>query len=201
MHFLEAEPGDCFVNPSVIRQKPSTALPFVQKHLKPLTEIVEWIENFLCCPHPDLGRRGPVCAFTKKSLEKGFCWLTVYEAEQPTCEEICDKVIKYQHWYGEIAPHEDEEDAQYKTLLILFPYLQEGEAQKLLEKVQKVLEADFIAKNLLLGHFYPQSEQPGLWSAKFRPMVAPIPLLAIRHIVQMDFVNSATIHRMMLGHT
>ena len=198
IYSLSVTSDDCIVSLLTVRQRPVT-LPFVQKHLAPLTEIADWSESFLCRPHPDLGRKGPVCAFAKKAWEKDLFWLTVCAAEQPTCDEVCTLVLRYQQWYREVAPHEDEEDAQYKTLLILFPYLRDAIALPLLTTVHKLLEHDFTAKNLLLGHFYPNNEQPGLWSTTFRPMAAPVPLLAMRHIVQMDHINAATMHRVLLG--
>lgn len=199
MRFFTTETGDEVIDLAIIKQETSTAIPFIQQHREPLTQIVEWIENFLCCPHPDLGRKGPVCPYVGKSLEHHFFWLAVCNAEHPTSDEICATMRRYQDWYRNMQPGEDEEDAQYKTLLVLFPYLEEQEAYSLLDTAERVLEADFIARKLMLGHFYPRNEHPGLWNVNFRPMDAPVPLLAMRHIVAMDHVNSATIHRMMLG--
>jgi hypothetical protein len=38
----------------------------------------------------------------------------------------------------------------------------------------------------MVGQFHPACPQPGLWSEDFRPLQAPIPLLAIRHMVSSD---------------
>ena len=39
--------------------------------------ILEWTRVFLCRPHPDLGREGPVCPFTQPSLNQKLFWLTM----------------------------------------------------------------------------------------------------------------------------
>ncbi len=38
----------------------------------------------------------------------------------------------------------------------------------------------------MVGQFHPRCEQGGLWNEGFRPLRAPIPLLAIRRMVSSD---------------
>jgi hypothetical protein len=38
----------------------------------------------------------------------------------------------------------------------------------------------------MLGEFHPFSPTPGLRNSHFRPLRSPVPLLAIRHIVESD---------------
>ena len=44
----------------------------------------------------------------------------------------------------------------------------------------------FVRQGLMVGQFHPRSEQSGLWNEDFRPLRAPIPLLAIRRMVSSD---------------
>ena len=58
--------------------------------------------------------------------------------------------------------------------------------QRLEEKRhQKPLSVPFW-DGLMIGRFHPASEDEGLWNRDFRPMRAPIPLLAVRHLVRND---------------
>jgi hypothetical protein len=43
-----------------------------------------------------------------------------------------------------------------------------------------------LARNRMIGLMYPGSDAPGLWNRDFRPLRAPLPVLAIRHMVEHD---------------
>ena len=40
---------------------------------------------------------------------------------------------------------------------------------------------------LMIGQFYPGCDEAGIRNPDFRPLQSPIPLLAIRHMVNSDF--------------
>jgi hypothetical protein len=52
--------------------------------------------------------------------------------------------------------------------------------------VQQLLKKDFVEKGLMLGEFHASNESPGLRNAEFRPLRSPIPMLAMRHMVDSD---------------
>jgi len=55
-----------------------------------------------------------------------------------------------------------------------------------LDALQRRLKDSFVSEGLMVGQFHPRCEQSGLWNADFRPLRAPIPLLAIRRMVSSD---------------
>jgi hypothetical protein len=56
----------------------------------------------------------------------------------------------------------------------------------ILDALQARLKERFVREGLMVGQFHPQCEQGGLWNTDFRPLRAPIPLLAIRQMVTSD---------------
>jgi len=53
--------------------------------------------------------------------------------------------------------------------------------------VQQELKPEFVAKGIMIGQFHPYCLESGLWNQNFRPLQAPVPLLAIRYMVLTDF--------------
>ena len=52
-------------------------------------------------------------------------------------------------------------------------------------------------RSLMIAFFHPDSETHGLWNPDFRPMRAPIPVLAVRYLIEQDAVFAAKHHLML----
>jgi len=158
---------------------------------KALAEIVSWSRDFLVPGHPDLGRPGPVCPFTKPSIDKDLFFLA-YPVVGASIGEMAATVVEYRDWHAELASELGEMDRQLLTFLILFPDFDHTDSAEL-DRLQAHLKDEFVKQGLMVGQFHPVCEQPGLWNEDFRPLRAPLPLLAIRYMVPFDLpflVNS-----------
>jgi hypothetical protein len=152
--------------------------------LAPHIEVVRtWVLEFLCAPHPDLGRGGPVCPFTGPSLAKELFWLGCIDEPALDADRISGIMDRMVERYATLdAPRES--DALLKTILVLFPGITDF---GIIDAAQLRLKNKFVAQGLMIGQFYPGCAEPGLWSKSFQPLDSPIPLLAIRHMVSSDF--------------
>jgi len=159
---------------------------YVKVYETQVTEIIDWAHTYLCHSHVELGRDGPVCPYTQPSLNQELFWLTVHPGHNPTLEEVCVIVMKYREWFLELEPATGKQ-AQYKTILILFPDLAPAQAPDIIDTIQSQLKPEFIAQGLMIGQFHARCEEPALWSHDFRPLRSPVPLLAIRSMVPTDF--------------
>jgi hypothetical protein len=151
-----------------------------------MKQVVTWCKEFLCNPHPDLGREGAVCPYTQPALERDLFWLTVYPGQSLTMDEVRDVVMAYREWFLELTPNNGR-DAQYKTIVILFPDLAPDLAPGIIDIIQASLKSEFVPRGLMIGQFHAVCEEPGLRNPHFRPLRTSIPLLAIRHMVPTDF--------------
>jgi hypothetical protein len=152
--------------------------------LVPHLEVVRtWVLEYLCAPHPELGREGPVCPFTGPSLSKELFWLGCIDEPALDADGVCGIMEGMVARYATIGPTQGA-DALLKTILVLFPGIRDF---GIIDAAQLGLKNTFVAKGLMIGQFYPGCSESGLWSTSFHPLDSPVPLLAIRHMVSSDF--------------
>lgn len=165
----------------------------LQQDLPYLIDTWQWLKNFLARPHPHLGRPGPVCPFVPKAMKLNCIRLKVIRSDNLVQQQVVDIVLPYLNTFLELEPTEPEEDALNKAILLLFPDISHENAPQLIDSVQKQLKPLFVDSGLMLGEFHKRNETPGLHNPDFRPLRSPIPMLAIRFMVESDlsFLQSA----------
>lgn len=159
----------------------------LQKDLPYLVEIWSWLRNFLAQAHPELGRTGSVCPFIPKALNLNAIKLRVIRTDNIQHQELYNIVLTYLNAFLELEPTAKEE-AIYKTIILIFPEITHEDAPRLIDVVQKQLKPLFVESGLMLGEFHNYNETPGLHNPNFRPLRSPVPLLAIRFMVESDLV-------------
>src|SRR5207342_2529130 len=73
-----------------------------------------------------------------------------------------------------------------RTILVGFPSMTDAKGIASLKVVQGQFRLACLLEGLMIGRFDPFSEDIGLWNPEFRPMRSPIPMLALRHLVEND---------------
>lgn len=149
-----------------------------------MATTVEWVRTFLARPHPDVGRSGPVCPFTPAALALDTIWLTEFTENTSDPARLIEVVGQYRDLFFDIEPREGSA-AINKTVLVVFPNLG-PDAAALVDDVQKQLKPSFVDLGLMLGEFHAKNESPGLRNPDFRPLRSPVPMLAIRQMVETD---------------
>ncbi|QNE18741.1 hypothetical protein F1D05_13535 [Kribbella qitaiheensis] len=159
--------------------------PEGSRHRATVDTILQWASGYLSNPHEELGRNGPVCPFVSASLRKALFRVAVHPGT-PDPDEVAEMVLRYKAWFGSLEPTEGA-GAQFKTVLIAFPDLDDEAVGAVIDGVQLRLKPSFVADGLMLGQFHQlPPEAGGLWNPDFRPLHAPVALLAIRHMVRSD---------------
>lgn len=152
-----------------------------------LDVIAAWARSYLCCPHADLGRNGPVCPFVPGALQKQLLFATVYENGDLDVEEIKAILLGEMERFIKLDPVSGNE-AQFKSLMVIFPELPVDELN-LIEIAQAELQKHFVPNGLMVGEFHAGPPQKsGLWNSAFRPLYSPVPMLVIRHMVPTDLL-------------
>jgi hypothetical protein len=158
----------------------------VRRHAASLAKIVAWAREYLCRPHGELGRKGPVCPYAQTSLDRGTFYLAVHPGT-PDAAEVAKTLDGYRDWFPRLVSPPGV-SAQYRTILVLFPDLPDAEAARVIDAAQETLKPEYVSDGLMVGEFYPgPPPKAGLWNPAFRPLGSPVPLLAIRHMVPTDF--------------
>ena len=154
--------------------------------LGPAREILAWARSYLSEPHQELGRPGPVCPFVPGAIRASSFYLTVHPGTFEDRQPIERIVERYRAWFAQLEPRLEPE-AQFKTILMIFPDVAVADAPRLIDETQRALKPEFVASGLMIGQFHPAPpDECGLWNADFRPLYSPLPLLAIRHMVPSD---------------
>lgn len=159
----------------------------VRADLELLSRTMGWAVSYLTHPHPELGRSGPVCPFTRPALRKNTFFLTVYHGSGLRREDVVEVVRAYRDWFLELEPREGK-DVQYKTINIIFPDISTEDAIELIEDTQTLLKPEYVPHSIMIGEFHPgPPRKAGLWNPDFRPLKCPVPLMSIRYMVPTDF--------------
>lgn len=186
MRIHPADPRLYLVELSDFREDPPPAQ--VQENLEPLRTIVDWATDYLCRPHPQLGRTGAVCPFTQPSLRRNVFFLTVVRGADLRLGDVEELVRAYRDWFIDMPPT-DPRQAQYKTVNIIFPDLPPEAWKTLIEATQERLKSEYVPRGIMIGEFHPgPPDKAALWNPDFRPLRCPLPMLVIRHMVPTDFV-------------
>lgn len=146
-------------------------------------ELRQWTLEYLCQPHPDLGRPGPVCPYTGRAVAGRYLWAAFIEGTEIDCEFLTAVVDDMNDLFS-LLPPEHPPDSKLKAVLVIFPDLTEYDD---LDTVQRSQKTRFVDKGLMLGQFYPGCTVAGLHNSDFPALDSPLPLLAVRHMAPTDY--------------
>lgn len=153
-----------------------------------LVRIVDWCENFLGKPSGLVGRSGNVCPFVPEAMMRGSLKFAVVTLSKrgveavPEIEEMIDACRE--HFLR--RENADGKIDIFGSMVLIFPGVSNEEASIVIDPSQRELKPTFVREGLMLGEFHAFSPTPGLRNPNFRPLRSPIPLLAIRHMVESD---------------
>lgn len=149
-----------------------------------LSDVLEWMHDFLSQPHPELGRKGAVCPFVPIALEKDSIQMAQIVDPNPSVESVEATIRRFRDLFLVTEPTRGPE-AINKAFVVVFPNLGPDSAG-LVDTVQSRLKKEFIDCGLMLGEFHMANKKAGLRNAEFRPLRSPIPMLGMRQMVDSD---------------
>ncbi|MDA0634426.1 hypothetical protein OUY22_13460 [Nonomuraea sp. MCN248] len=158
--------------------------PLVGEHRADLLAVVAWARAYLCRPHPDLGRVGPVCPYAQTSLDRSAFRLAVRPGGGHSVASLSGLLAPYRDWFLDLAPR-GRPGSHSATILVLLPGMRD--AQEVIDAAQRELKDAYVAHGLMIGEFHDgPPDKAGLWNPDFRPLRSPVPMLVIRHMVPTD---------------
>ncbi|RMI30540.1 hypothetical protein EBN03_20890 [Nocardia stercoris] len=149
-----------------------------------LESLRMWIESFLTQPNPDLGRTGNVCPFTGPALERGMLWVGCMRGHRADIDALRGIVRDEFDIYPTLPAGRDASTSVLRAIITVLP---EDTDYRIIDDVHQEFKSRFVDRGTMLGQFYPGCPQPGLWNKEFRPLSAPLPMLAVRTMVPSDF--------------
>lgn len=172
-------------------------LPHLPSHYgAALQSIEQWVDDYLMQPHPELGRKGAMCPYMAHAMRINHVFVTLLPGADFALSDLCDYIRQSRSTFQAMSSKTAKE-AQYRCILMLFPELAHNASDELFQRVLEVLKTEFVQQGLMLGEFNGvPPEKYGLHNPNFKPLYAPVPLLAIRHMVKTDilFLRDDPVH-------
>lgn len=165
---------------------PLTDALMVASEQPAIAAVTTWVKEYLCRPHPELGRNGPMCPFVPGALQKELLFVATYDRDDLDVAAIKAILLAEMERFIALPPTSGNE-AQFKSLMVLFPALSLDDARALIEPAQAELQQCFVPNGLMVGEFHAgPPRKSGLWNPEFKPLYSPVPMLVIRHMVPTD---------------
>lgn len=149
-----------------------------------MATLLHWVHSYLMSAHPDLGRTGAVCPFTKQAGRLDTIRVAISHAT-PADEEEAFALIRRCFADLEEIPCKPGME-HFRTVIVGFPGCVSPEGVAMIQRVQARNKFYSLRRFRMIGMMHEASDAPGLWNPVFRPLRAPIPVLAIRHLVEQD---------------
>lgn len=149
-----------------------------------LATLLAWVETYLMSAHPELGRTGAVCPFTKQAARLDTVRLAISTAG-PRQEAEAFALIRAGFSVLDGIPCKTGME-HFRTVIVGFPECGDEDGVAMLQRVQARHKFYSLRRFRMIGMMHAGSEAPGLWNPAFRPLRAPMPVLAIRHLVEQD---------------
>jgi len=156
----------------------SEATPYVETDQR----IADWVRSYLMRPHPELGRLGAVCPYTPTAARLD----AIRVGSSPVQSEAAIHCVMSLALAAFEAIECPPGHRHFRTVVVGFPNCGDEGGRTSLKKVQKRFRLHSILGGLMFGLFEPNSPDRGLLNPEFRPLRSPLPLLAIRMLVDGD---------------
>ena len=142
-----------------------------------------WVEEYVCQPHPEIGRPGPVCPFVPKLLgTEGF---TVEIDDGPDGTDPAPMEVRMWRAVEDFLAVPLE--PWRKAMVVLFPGVP-VERGAIVDEVQGAMKPECVRRGLMVGQFHPHSIEGGARNPAFPANRAPVVSIALRHMSYHDIV-------------
>jgi len=151
-----------------------------------LRAVTDWIKTFVASPNRDLGRTGPVCPFVPVAWEHETLWLAAERSAGRSAPDVIQLIEGYKRSLLAAEPV-DGDDANYKSIVVVFTDLPAAQAKDFFGVLQQIGVSSYVNDGLVMGPFYEGNEGTAIYNPNFRPFTSPVPLLLIRRAVVSDW--------------
>lgn len=159
-----------------------------------LASLSEWLRDYAMSDHAELGRSGTVCPFVKQASKLDTLLVGINLAG-PNDEDHVFAEIRTSFKDLERIPAPPGKE-NLRTIAVGFPNCANSAGIAMLNSVYKRHKYYTLLRNRMVAFFHPDADVHGLWNDSFRPMRSPMPMLAVRYLVEQD-AAFADKHRLM----
>lgn len=186
----------------LIQAATTRALLEIERSICPSTEIdsisdaplratfgagLAWINRFIMQPHPDLGRKGPVCPFAQPAREARAIHFCAFDVGEMSFDVFIDVMMRLTSFFDRVGGNTSERSDLLS--LCVFPRNLRAESYyKFVDCAHSMLKPFYMNAGLMLGEFHPLSVVRGAHSERIFPMRSDVPIFVIRSIALHDIL-------------
>lgn len=153
--------------------------------LSALYQIKDWVYHYLMRPHEKIGRLGPVCPYVPKAVQEDSLFLTVISPDRFEKNSFYEMILNYFDWFTQLAPAFGQKHI-FRSIIMLVD-LPNTDNHQVVDQAVIDLKSHFVERKSMLGEFHSAPPRKGgIRNPDFRPLMSPVPLLAIREMVETD---------------
>jgi heptaprenyl diphosphate synthase len=147
-----------------------------------------WLREYVSVGDRRVGRSGPVCPFIPRALNEHALEARIrYDIDGSSEPELIDTLRAEISEFGEAGRPPHNSGVLLDSRLIVMPRMgPEGWAR--LDTVYEHLKAFAVESGLMIGQFHPNCDERAVRNSGFRVSIAPVALLAIRHMAPHDIL-------------
>ena len=151
-----------------------------------LAAVHGWIREYLGRPHPDLGRKGPVCPFAVPALQDDGLWVAFDDRiDGSSAWRLRHAILRYADAYAARARTTPRPDLT--ALLVVLPRVP-PERYGRLDELHSEMKTLLMTSDVMVSALHPDSTRPALWNAGFHVLRSPFPAFAFRTMDVRDIV-------------
>jgi heptaprenyl diphosphate synthase len=145
-----------------------------------------WIREYLGRPHPDLGRRGPVCPFAAGALQDDGLWVTFDDRiDGKSAWRLRRALLRYADAYASRA--RAARHPELTALMVILPRVPK-ERYARLDDLHSEMKTMLMTGDVMVSALHPESSRPAVWNPNFHVLRAPFPAFAFRTMDVRDIV-------------
>jgi hypothetical protein len=161
--------------------------PLSPRQIDVANQVMRWAEEFIASPHPELGRKGPICPFVQKTIDVDQLLIGVYDKIDGTSPVPIRDVVLAQADHLKARVPIGAPNGGFSGVVMAFPDIP-PEHGDVLDLVHTELKTHLMERDVMAGAFHPGSTKPAMQNPKFFPFRAPIPSFVVRHVDVRDIV-------------
>jgi heptaprenyl diphosphate synthase len=147
-----------------------------------------WLREFISVGDRRIGRSGPVCPFIPRALAQHAVETAIrYDIDGSSGPELSDKLRAEISEFGKKGRPPHNTGVLLESRLIVMPRM-DPEGWERLNAVHAYLKNYAAELGLMIGQFHPDCDERAVRNSGFRVSIAPIAMLAIRHMAPHDIL-------------
>ncbi|GGP82014.1 hypothetical protein GCM10010185_65090 [Saccharothrix coeruleofusca] len=154
-----------------------------------IRQVLDWLDDFISAPHPDLGRSGDVCPFVRASRLRRELFLALrYDVDGDSGEELGRVVREEVERFTARFPLPPSARGPVTTSqVVAFPAIPDRRWE-VIDQSYPALKEELVAEGLMIGQFHPTCPEPAVRNRDFPVSRSPLPMYALRWMAVHDIL-------------